>query len=64
VGVADYGVYRPDVAAAFGSPRFASSGYNIAVSNLTPGWWDVVVFSHSTVTGTFTAARVVRVNVR
>jgi hypothetical protein len=64
VGVADYGVARPDVAAAFGSSRFTNSGYNIWVNTLAPGWYDVVVFSHSTVSGTFSQSRSVRVLVQ
>jgi hypothetical protein len=60
VGVANYGAFRPDVAAAFGSSRYANSGYNIIVNTLPTGWYDIVVFSHSTATNSFTTSRVVR----
>jgi hypothetical protein len=63
VGVADYGVSRPDVGAIFGS-RFTNSGYQLVITTLGPGTYDLVVFSHSSVTGTFTNSRIVRVNVQ
>ena len=63
VGVANYGGTRPDVGAFFGT-QFAPSGYNLQVSALPAGTWDVVVFAHSTVTGAFDTARLVRVEVR
>ena len=62
LGAGSYGVSRPDVGAAFGA-QFTDSGYNIVVGPLAPGTYDVVVFSHSTVTGTFAMNRVVRVTV-
>jgi glucose/arabinose dehydrogenase len=62
-GVPTYGVARPDVGAFFGS-RFTPSGYNMSVSSLAPGLYDLVVFSHSVVTNSFDAAQVVRVTVR
>ena len=64
VGVPALGGVRPDVAAAFGSSRFRPSGYNMAASGLAPGTYDLVVYSHSTVTNSFSAAQVVRVTVR
>jgi hypothetical protein len=64
LGVATYGASRPDVAAAFGNSRFTNSGYELLVSGLAPGTYDVVVFSHSTVTATFSTARVTRVTIR
>ena len=63
VGTADYGVTRLDIAATYGS-QFLYSGYRIFINNLGPGTYDIVVFSHSTVTGTFTNARIVRVTVK
>jgi hypothetical protein len=64
VGVPALGGSRPDVAAAFGSSRFTPSGYNMAASGLAPGTYDLVVYSHSTVTNSFSAAQFVRVTVR
>jgi glucose/arabinose dehydrogenase len=54
---------RPDVAAAFGS-QFIDSGYNLIVSALAPGTWDIVVYARSAASGAFETARVVRAIVR
>jgi hypothetical protein len=64
VGVPALGGGRPDVGATFGSSRFTPSGYNMAASGLAPGTYDLVVYSHSTVTNAFSAAQFVRVTVR
>ena len=64
VGVATYGLGRPDVGAYLGSSQFDNSGYSITIdgSNLpAAGVYDFYVFAHSTVTGTFPIARIVRV---
>jgi hypothetical protein len=62
-GVANYGVARPDVAAIFG-PQFLNSGFDLTITALPPGTYDLVFFSHSAVAGFFNAARVVRVVVQ
>jgi hypothetical protein len=62
VGVGAYGADRPDVGAAFGG-RFAASGFNL-LAQLAPGVYDVVVYAHSSLTGTFNNAASVRVTVR
>jgi hypothetical protein len=56
VGVATYGTPRADVAAAFGSARFAASGYTLTVPahTLPAGTYLLVAFGNSTVTGAFT----------
>ena len=54
---------RPDVAAHFGQ-RFGDSSFGLVVDGLAPGSYDLAVFPHSTVTGQFEAAGVVRVTVR
>jgi subtilisin len=55
LGEATRGFPRPDVAAAFGL-QFAASGYNILVTGLPRGHsYRVVVFPHSSVSGTFSA---------
>ena len=64
VGVPALGGIRPDVAAVFGNARYRPSGYNMAASGLAPGTYDLVVYSHSTVTNAFSAAQFVRVTVR
>ena len=52
VGVATYGVARPDVAAIFG-PNFMNSGWTIPVRGLPPGSYTLQAYARSTVTGTF-----------
>ncbi len=63
LGVATYGGARPDIGTLYGS-RFTNSGYTLAVSGLSPGVYQVVVFAHSTVTGTFNNVQAVVVTVR
>jgi glucose/arabinose dehydrogenase len=60
LGVPALGGGRPDVGAVFGS-QFNSSGYNLLVTSLAAGTWDIVVYVHSSVSGTFDIAQVVRV---
>jgi hypothetical protein len=62
LGVAGYGVFRPDVGAAFG-PQFTNSGFNLTAGPLAPGIYDVVVFARTLVSGTFEIYAVVRVTV-
>ncbi len=63
LGRASTGGTRGDVAAFFG-PNAMQSGYGLNVVGLPVGVYDVVVFVHSTVTGTFNNAQLVRVTVR
>jgi hypothetical protein len=63
VGTAATGGARPDVAAVHGA-QFENTGYGIYVQNLEPGNYDLAVFGHSSVTGEFAPAAVVRVTVR
>jgi hypothetical protein len=51
---------RPDVGSVYGS-QFTSSGYNLVASGLSSGTYDLVVYAHSTVTGTFNESLVVRI---
>jgi IgA peptidase M64 len=62
LGVATYGLARPDVGALFG-PRFTNVGFSLLVdvAGLAPGPYTVTVFALSTVTNTFSIARVVGV---
>jgi hypothetical protein len=62
VGAVTTGGVRGDIGAIFGA-QFANSGYNVAVSGLAPGHYQIAVYAHSTVTGTFNQARVVTVQV-
>ncbi|OFW08773.1 MAG: hypothetical protein A3H96_04845 [Acidobacteria bacterium RIFCSPLOWO2_02_FULL_67_36] len=63
LGVAGYGGVRGDVGAIFGS-RFTNSGYNLVVSSLPAGTYQIAVYAHSAVTGTFNQARAVTVTVQ
>ena len=63
LGAATYGHARPDVAAAFGSPRFTNSGFSLATT-LGPGSYSIVIFSHSKVANLFNKTAVVPVTVR
>jgi glucose/arabinose dehydrogenase len=62
LGPASFGD-RPDVAAIFGA-QFQRSGYGVIANPPAPGVWDILVFPHSTVTGVFEPAGVLRVTVR
>jgi hypothetical protein len=61
-GAATLGHSRPDVAAAFGS-QFATAGYALAVENLAPGTYTLIVYARQASTGTFAVERAVRVTV-
>jgi hypothetical protein len=62
VGSATLGVSRPDVAAYFG-PGAAASGYGVS-GTLPAGSYSLVVFVHSSVTGTFNNTQVVPITVK
>jgi acyl-CoA thioesterase I len=62
LGIATYGIARPDVGGAFGT-RFTNTGYVLSVGGLAPGAWQIQVFARSTVTGTYTDARAVDVTI-
>lgn len=62
VGSAVVNGRRDDVAAVFGA-QFANSGYDIVARGLAPGSYMIVVFEHSTVTGTYPLGRTVDVQI-
>ena len=62
VGVGAYGGARPDVGAAYGT-QFTNSGFGLTAVLTTAGLYEVVVFAHSAVTGTFNQAQAVWVTV-
>jgi hypothetical protein len=62
LGEATLGLGRPDVGGIFG-PQFTPSGFNLDVSGLAPGTYDLAVFALPT-GGTFGPAQTVRVTVR
>jgi len=67
VGLANYGSSRTDIGTLFGDTRFTSSGFTFTVTSANlpaAGSYDLIVFGRSTVTGEFTVARVVRVDVQ
>jgi hypothetical protein len=57
LGVATLGFARPDVATAFSRSDLTDCGFNLDVNSLGPGAYDVVVFAHSSVSGTFSNAQ-------
>ena len=59
LGAVPTGGQRGDVGAAFGA-QFTPSGFT-AIMSVKPGTWDLVAYAHSTVTGTFADARLVRI---
>ena len=62
VGVPQF-VERPDVASYLGQ-QFRRAGYNMIVSGLGPGEWDLYVFAHSSVSNAFDNVKIVRVTIR
>jgi glucose/arabinose dehydrogenase len=62
LGAAQRGIFRPDVAAAFGA-RFANAGFSLVAGPVASGTYDVVVFARSSVTMAFDIFRVVRITV-
>jgi hypothetical protein len=46
-----------NVGAYLGAPRFTNTGFTLNASGLSPGIWRLVVFTHSTVSGTFTSGQ-------
>jgi hypothetical protein len=62
LGVATYGLARPDIGGIFGS-QFTNSGYllNVAVN---PGTYQIVAFAHSAVRGAFKAVAAPHVTVQ
>jgi hypothetical protein len=51
LGPAIYGGPRPDVAAYFGDSKFTNSAYGLNASGLAPGYYQINVYAHSTVSG-------------
>jgi hypothetical protein len=52
LGVAAYGGSRPDVGSLLGA-RFTDSGYGLLALGLMPGRYQLAVYAHSTVAGSF-----------
>jgi hypothetical protein len=63
LGAAAYGGARVDVSAVFGS-QFLNSGYTLNVNGLVQGTYDLGVYLHSTVTGTFSLSIARRVTMQ
>ncbi len=62
LGAASYGSPRPDVAAVYGE-QFTSSGYAVDITDLGGGFYHLVVYARSTVTGMWNnALRVIQVS--
>jgi subtilisin family serine protease len=62
-GAASYGVARPDLGQLIGH-QFDASGYSLNVSTLPTGSYDLVVFAHSVVAGSFNQTAVARVQIQ
>jgi hypothetical protein len=62
LGIANHGLARPDVGAAFG-PQFNSSGYALSVNGLAPGSYQITVLARSIITGSFDATWSVRITI-
>jgi Fibronectin type III domain len=62
LGMAQYGLARPDVGGIFGS-RFTPSGYGATIANLSAGTYDIVAMALSKKTGGWDVSRVRRINV-
>ncbi|HMF58742.1 MAG TPA: hypothetical protein VK595_00140 [Vicinamibacterales bacterium] len=62
-GAADYGSRDVDASKRFRSP-FSRCGWSLPIKGLPPGAYSIVAHPHSIVSGTFTAASVVRIRVR
>ena len=61
LGQATYGLSRPDVGALHGA-QFTASGFSLRASSVLPsGAWSIVVYAHSSVSGTFNATATVAV---
>ena len=63
VGSADYGGLRSDVAAAFGAPQIAPSGFALRANGLAPGQYELVIYARSEVANAFNNAKVRRIRV-
>ena len=62
LGVADYGVARPDIGAIFGS-GFTNAGFNLLLPPLAPGPYLLVAFPFSSVTNAFFTPATVTVTI-
>jgi uncharacterized repeat protein (TIGR03803 family) len=62
VGTPEYGRPRSDIGSIYGA-RFTNSGFDMAVTGLTPGSYTLVAYAHSTATNTFSQSRTVEVTV-
>jgi len=62
VGIASYGAVRSDIGSLFGG-SFTNSGFNLGVSGLPKGTYDLSISAYSTVTGSFNQARAVRITI-
>lgn len=63
VGVAQTGIARPDVAAAFGGPQFGTSGYQLLGRGLPAGNYLLVAFALVHATGRFDAVATANIGI-
>jgi hypothetical protein len=62
LGLASYGIPRPDVAAVMGA-QFENSGYTLPIVGLPPANYRIAVYAHSTVANAFNCVRMVDVRI-
>jgi hypothetical protein len=60
LGATTVGVARPDVAAIYGG-AYALSGFNLAAGPVPAGTYTLVVYAHSSISGTWALQRLVRI---
>lgn len=63
VGLATYGLNRPDIAAIYGA-KYQPSGFSISVSNLSSGTYTLAFFARSNRSNTFSNVHTVTVSVQ
>jgi hypothetical protein len=66
LGAAALGGSRPDLEAIFGGPQFQTAGFHLTASvpaHVPPGFYDLVMWARSSVSGTFNNWFVVRIRV-
>jgi hypothetical protein len=64
LGVAPYGGDRADIGVAFGNDRFRYAGFDLTTTGLVRNTYQIVVYAHSTVTGSFNQAQTVNIEIR
>jgi len=64
VGAVTPNLPRADVGAAYGNARWNNSGFSIPVNGLSPGTYDLVLYTHRQSSGAFENIKIIRVTVQ